>query len=99
MADHAKTFSVMLRVRRVTYEDAYIAVPVTNKLMMEKADGSFGLDSDAFVAEALRMSYDHRVEWIIESSHQEPHPIQIPKPDERHAFDGAAHDTQQPPPR
>ena len=41
MADHAKTFSVMLRVRRVTYEDAYIAVPVTNKLMMEKADGSF----------------------------------------------------------
>lgn len=98
MSDKAETYSVMLRVRRVTYEDAYVAVPVTEKIMKEKEDGSFGLHIDAFVAEALRISYDPRVEWKIESSQREPHPTQMPKPEDREKFDDYYYETDIRPP-
>ena len=81
------THSIMLRIRRVTYEDAYVAVPVTNALMKQKEDGTFGVNVDALVAEALRLSDDQQVEWQVESSQKEPHPTQMPKPENRKLFD------------
>jgi len=85
--DQAKTFSVMLRVQRVTYEDAYVAVPITEVAMTRKEDGTLGIDPEALVAEAIRISHDPRVEWKTESYHVEPHPMQEPKPEERQSFD------------
>lgn len=91
MSDTPKTHSIMLRIRRVTYEDAYVAVPITSALMKEKEDGTIGLDVDAFVAEAVQISDNQQVEWQVESSQKEPHPMQIPKPENRASFDAFYH--------
>ena len=82
-----KTFSIALRVRRVTYEDAYVAVPVTDKIMKKKEDGTHDIDFEAFVKEAVRISKDKRVEWKVESSTTEAHPIQQPLPEGRKSLD------------
>jgi hypothetical protein len=82
-----KTVSVALRVRRVTYEDAYVAVPATDTIMKIKPDGSPQIDMDKFVSEAIRISKDKRVEWKVESSITEAHPIQQGPPQGRKSFD------------
>jgi hypothetical protein len=83
----AKTYSVALRVRRVTYEDAYVAVPATDAIMKKKEDGTYGIDFEKFVAEAIRISKDPKVEWKIEESKTEPHEIQQAPPEGRKSFD------------
>ena len=87
MSDDKKTCSVALRVRRITYEDAYVAVPVTDTITEEKNDGSIGLNVEALISEALRICEDQRVEWMIESRGTEPHPEQSPVPEDRFMFD------------
>ncbi len=84
-----KTISIMYRVRRTTTEDAYVAVPVTGDLMLPQpaADGTLRLNTDAVVAEALRISRDPRVDWRVEGNETQPHPIQRPKPEDRYCFD------------
>jgi hypothetical protein len=74
------TFSVQLRLRRVIYEDAYISVPLTKALA--KSDGK-GLDIKKFLAEGIRLGNSEGIEWKIESSTVEAHPMQSPKPDDR----------------
>jgi hypothetical protein len=88
MSETPETYSLALRVRRVTYEDAYVSVTVTNDILRKGDDGTFGIDFEAFVAEAIRISHDPNVEWEIETSQIEPHPIQGPKPENRVSFDG-----------
>jgi len=87
MNEEQKTYSIALRVRRVTYEDAYVAVPVTSDITKSNADGSVGIDAEAFFAEAIRVSQDPRVEWKTESCQTEPHPEQRDLPDGRRKFD------------
>ena len=88
MSDKNETYSVMLRVRRITYEDAYISVPVSAAIMKRMKMALWVLMlSEAFVAEALRLSDDERVEWRFESAQRVPHPIQMPKPEDRQQFD------------
>jgi hypothetical protein len=87
MEEQPKTYSLALRVRRITYEDAYVAVPVTSTILKQKEDGTLGIDFEAFVAEALRISKDPRVEWKVEELKTEPHPVQGPKPEDRRSFD------------
>lgn len=69
------TYSIALRLRLVTYEDAYIAVPVTDAVVKPKPGGSMGIDPEALFAEGVRIGQDSRVEWQLESSHTEAHPI------------------------
>jgi hypothetical protein len=91
--DKAQTsYSVALRVRRVTYEDAYVSVPVTDAILKVKEDGSRGIDFEKFVAEGLRISKDSKVEWQIEESKSEPHPIQQAPPEGRTSFDAYYHE-------
>ncbi len=87
MPDNDQTYSIALRLRRITVEDAYVAVPVTESIMIRKDDGTYGIDFDAFTKEAIRISNDPRAEWKIESSTIEPHPTQGPKPEDRKCFD------------
>jgi hypothetical protein len=87
MADELMDPSILLRIRRVTYEDSFVAVPVTEGILKMEKDGTYKLDIDAFVAEALRISNDQRVEWKFESTQKEAHPIQMPKPEDRQLFD------------
>jgi len=81
------TFSIALRLRRVTYEDAYIAVPVTDAVVRPKPDGSMGVDPEALFAEGIRIGQDSRVEWQVESSKTEAHPIQQAAPEGRKKLD------------
>jgi len=87
MREDPKTYSLSLRVRRITFEDAYVSVPVTSSITKPKDDGTLGIDFEAFVAEAVRISIDPRVEWKAEESRTEPHPMQGPKPEDRKSFD------------
>jgi len=87
MSDEKKTYSVVLRVQRVTYEDAYVAVPISEELTEQKEDGSIGLNVEALLSQAIRISNDERVEWKRESFKTEPHPTQSPVPEDRIAFD------------
>jgi len=81
------TYSIALRLRRVTYEDAYIAVPVTDAVVRPQLDGSLLVDPDALWAEGIRIGQDSRIEWQVESSKTEAHPTQQAAPDGRNKFD------------
>ncbi|MET1079856.1 MAG: hypothetical protein ABWY06_17730 [Pseudomonas sp.] len=85
--DQPETVSIALRVRRVTYEDAYVAVHVTQALTKIDENGERKLNFEAFFAEGLRISEDPRGEWKTESCITEPHPLQGPKPDDRQTLD------------
>ena len=87
MTDKEKTFSIALRLRRVIYEDAYVGVPVTDAFMKTSDTGEGEIDFELFFAEAVRIGSDPRVEWKIESSSVEAHPMQGPTPDDRQSFD------------
>jgi hypothetical protein len=87
MSENPKTHSIMLRLRRVTVEDAYVAVPVTGSILIPDEEGTLRVNPDAFVTEAIRISGDPRVEWEVESTTTEPHPVQRPLPDGRRSFD------------
>ena len=88
MGSAQTSHSVALRVRRVIYEDAYVSVPVTDAILKRKEDGSRGIDFEQFVAEGIRMSKDMQVEWQIEESKSEIHPIQQAAPVGRKSFYG-----------
>jgi hypothetical protein len=87
MSEEQKTYSIALRLRRVVYEDAYVAVPVTDAIIKANDDGTGSIDFEALVAEAIRIGESPGVEWRIEESHSEPHPVQGPRPEDRHTFD------------
>ncbi len=93
MEEEQRTYSIALRLRRVTYEDAYVAVPVTDAILKRDDDGEMRLDFDRFVAAAIRIGGDPRVEWRVESSDMEAHPTQMPKPEDRTSFDAYYADT------
>jgi hypothetical protein len=87
MSEEQKTVSVGLHVRRVVHEDAYVAVLVTNDLLKVNEDGTASLDFEKFVAEAIRLSQSEGVDWKVEETSIEPHPIQGPIPEGRRSFD------------
>lgn len=82
------TFPIALRLRRTIHEDAYIAVPVTDAVMKQNEDGTSGLNVEALMAEGLRLGQDARVEWRVEETASEIHPLQAPMPEGRSKFDG-----------
>jgi hypothetical protein len=52
------TYSIALRLRRITHEDAYIAVPVNDAILEQAEDGSRRINWEAMVAEGIRISND-----------------------------------------
>lgn len=83
----AQDRSVLHERRRVIYQDAYVAVPVTGTVVKANADGTGSVDTNTLFAEAIRISQDDRVEWKVEQESTETHPLQIPMPDGRVSFD------------
>ena len=82
--------SVILHLRRITIEDAFVAVPATASIMKPdpEPDGTYRVDFKAFVCEAVRLSRSPHVDWRIEQVTTEPHPVQCPAPDDRRVFEG-----------
>jgi len=87
MSDTEETYSIQFRVRRVTYEDAYVAVPVTEKIINRDEEDGGRIDIDALVAEAIRISGNEAADWQIEATELEPHPTQAPMPEGRRLYD------------
>ena len=81
--DAPKTYSVQLRLRRVTHEDASVSVLMDDKVMQRNADGTGKIDWEKLVAEAVRVSQTPGVDWRVESSGTAPHPLQSVRPDHR----------------
>ncbi len=81
-----ENYSILLRLRRVTYEDAYVSVPITEAILEQKENGTYGVNVEAFFAEGIRLSQHPDVEWVIENSTTETHPVQQPKPEGRTGF-------------
>ena len=93
MADEAPSQTcVVMRLRRVIVEDAYVGVPVTEAIMKPEPepDGTYRIDFDAFKREAIRLSADANVDWRRETdveTRTDIHPMQGPVPDGRVVFD------------
>ena len=89
MAEQATPTCILLHVRRVSVEDAYVNVLVSGAIMKRQPepDGTSRIDPDAFMREGIRFAADARVEWRREGEPTvEPHPLQRPLPDGRVAF-------------
>jgi len=87
MGSTGKTYSITLRLRKTTFEDGYVSVPLTSAITKLGDDGTTRIDTDAFLREAMRLSEDPRVEWRVENVTTEGHPMQQPRPDDRTTFD------------
>jgi hypothetical protein len=90
VAEQTTPTCILLHVRRVTVEDAYVNVPVSGAIMKPEPepDGTYRIDPDAFVREGIQLAANARVEWRHEGEPTvEPHPTQRPLPDGRVAFD------------
>lgn len=88
MSEEINMCSVLVRVQKVTYEDAYISVPLVGDVIKINPDNSTEMDMDAFTEQAIRISENEKVAWKIESITTDLHPIQGPKPEDREQFDG-----------
>lgn len=85
--EEKNTYSISFRVQKITVEDAFLSIPITDRILKDNEDGTKGIDYEKFVAEAIEISKDHRVEWLLEKMSVEPHSIQSPRPDNRKGFD------------
>jgi hypothetical protein len=90
MTDEGETCIVM-RLRRVIVEDAYVGVPVTEAIMKPEPepDGTYRIDFEAFTREAIRLGADAEVDWQREATETTTaiHPMQGPVPEGRVVFD------------
>lgn len=83
------SYSVQLRVKRTTIEDAYISVPVTQDIMKPQPDdkGNYSIDFDAFVKKGVELAANSQVDWKVEQVSTVAHDVQQPLPESRTAFD------------
>ncbi|GAA3211340.1 hypothetical protein ACFO1B_34355 [Dactylosporangium siamense] len=79
------TYSIVVRVRRVTTEDAYVRVPVTDAVMAADldADGHRHLDGGKVMAEARRLAGSGTAAWQVQEQEIDLHPVQDTPPDGR----------------
>ncbi|HET7076811.1 MAG TPA: hypothetical protein VFM49_05110 [Chloroflexia bacterium] len=78
-----ETYSISLRLQRVTVEYAYVSVPVTTALLVDQDDGTARLNTDRLVEQAVAMGSEAGVKWHPESVDIQPHPTQkAPEPGE-----------------
>jgi hypothetical protein len=76
----SKTYSISFRLRRTTYEDAFVSVPVTDEVMQDKTDeqGHRRLDADKLSRAALCLASNSKTRWRAEGDPiLELHPIQV----------------------
>jgi hypothetical protein len=72
----AEVSAIVVRVRRVTTEVGYVAVPLTEAIENDLARK----ESGALAAEACRLAVSADTQWFVEEAPLvEVHPIQKPK--------------------
>jgi hypothetical protein len=88
MSEAGPNYSVSFRLQRTTTEFAFVSVPVTHDLMLERPDGTGSLDVERMVERAVEMASASEVMWQHESCHIQPHPIQTPPPESKRQSQG-----------
>ena len=75
------TYSISFRLQRTVIEEVHVSVPVTDDVVKQRPDGSYGLDVDKLVAEAIRLGRETELAWRREGEPEvTQHPIQTPPP-------------------
>jgi hypothetical protein len=71
------SYSISVRVQRVTIEEAYVKVAVDGSVVRPEpeADGTYRLDGEKVMAEATRLA-SHVDDWRVEELTVSVHPIQ-----------------------
>lgn len=77
------SYSVLFRLQRSTTESAFVSVLVTKDLIIEKPDGTSGLDVEKLAQRAVEMGQSSALDWDIENQSVNLHPIQVPGPKPR----------------
>jgi hypothetical protein len=72
----AKTFSISLRLKRVTVEYAYVNVPVVDDVVKPDEQGVNRIDVEELSRKAIDMSQSVGVVWYREEQTTLPHPLQ-----------------------
>jgi hypothetical protein len=85
------TYSVSLRLRRITVEYAYVSVPVTDAIMQTDDHGELKtdekrytrIDVEKMVQRGIDIARSGQTRWYPEEEKVEPHPVQkAPDPGE-----------------
>ena len=74
-----RTYSISFRLRRTTYEEVFVSVPVTDDLWQDTPDhqGRVRLDGKKAMDAALRLGADPEICWKSEGTPIiELHPVQ-----------------------
>jgi hypothetical protein len=81
MTEPPRTYSISVRLQRITTEDAYLSVLVNEAIMHDEpaADGRYRIDPGKLWAEAIRLA-EQSSDWTIEDRQVTPHPIQQAPP-------------------
>lgn len=75
----SKTFSVSVRLKRVTIETAYVSVPLFPELLEPNFDQSGTIDAEKLMQDAVRLGHHPSTVWTVEGQPEiTPHPIQAP---------------------
>lgn len=87
-SEPGSTYSISLRLRRITAEYAYVNVPVVDDVVKPDEQGVGRIDVEALTRRAIEMGQQPEVVWYREEQRIEPHPLQkAPEPGEsRHPF-------------
>lgn len=78
------SYSISLRLRRITVEYAYVNVPVVGDVVKPDEQGLGRIDVAELTRRAIEMGQRPEVAWYREEQRVEPHPLQkAPEDDER----------------
>jgi len=75
----SKTFSVSVRLRRVTIETAFVSVSLIPDLLESNFDESGTIDAEKLMQAAVHLGHQPSTVWNVEGEPEiTPHPIQTP---------------------
>jgi hypothetical protein len=72
------TYSVSVRLQRITTEFAFVSVPVSDDLVIQQPDGSGRLNAAKLMERALQLGQAPEVMWRLEDRQVQLHPVQTP---------------------
>lgn len=81
MSEENKTSFITARLVRITYEHAYVSVPVDENVLEAIEEDKFKIDYNKLAAEAIRIGTAKDPGWKFERTDIEIHPVQNPHPD------------------
>jgi hypothetical protein len=77
------SYSVSVRLQRVTVEYSYVSVPISTDIVNEQTDGTARIDTTKLFQRATEIGESADLVWHQENVSVQLHPVQkAPEPDE-----------------